>query len=298
MFDWDDLRIFLASARAESLSGAAQKLSIDAATVGRRLSRLETALKSTLLTRSPGGLKLTAAGARLFEAALQAEAAMEAVANATERDVVGGTVRLSVAEGFGSSLVAPALPALRAARPHLRIEMAAQAGILSPSKREVDVAVTLSAPHSSRVLVEPLTDYGLGLFASPDYLAKRGAPERVEELLDHEVVGYVDDLVYASELRYLDEILPDLRPTLSSSSLRGQREIIAAGGGIGVLPFFMAEGLTRVLADDVTLTRRFWLSTHQEVADTARVRAVRDWLKRLVRDRAEDLLGAANDDAG
>ncbi|HKT53499.1 MAG TPA: LysR family transcriptional regulator, partial [Caulobacteraceae bacterium] len=70
MFDWDDLRIFLAAARAGSLVGASQKLGVDAATAGRRITRLEGAFKSTLLTRSPTGLQLTAAGTSLFDIAL------------------------------------------------------------------------------------------------------------------------------------------------------------------------------------------------------------------------------------
>lgn len=290
MYDWDDLRIFLAAARAESLSGAAQRLVIDAATVGRRLSRLEASLKATLFTRSPGGLGLTAAGQHLLEAAIQAEAAMEAAGRATEGDVVGGIVRLSVAEGFGAAIVAPGLPAFRAAHPGLRIELAAQSGFLSTSKREADIAVTLSAPSSKRILVEPLTEYALGLFAAPDYLARAGAPRTIAALRNHEMVGYIDDLLYAPELRYLDEVLPQLMPTLTSSSIRAQREIVAAGGGIAVLPFFLASGLKRVLPDKVKLTRRFWLSTHRDVADTARVRAVRDWLKQEVQRNARRLL--------
>ncbi len=204
------------------------------------------------------------------------------VDRASERDVVGGTVRLSVAEGFGTIIVAPALPDLRRARPTLRVELAAQSGFLSPSKREADIAVTLSAPGEARLVVEPLTEYELGLFASEQYLGEMGAPTSIAALAGREIVGYVEDLIYASELRYLDEIRPGLTATLASTSIRAQREMIAAGGGIGVLPLFMATGLRRVLPRQVRLRRRFWLSTHRDVASLARVRIVREWLKMLV----------------
>ncbi len=288
MFDWDDLRVFLAAARAASLTGGAQVLGIDAATVGRRIARLESALKATLFVRSPGGLTLTAAGGRLLDTALRAEEAMETAAQAGEADALGGTVRISVAEGFGTAIVAPALPELRAARPGVRIELAATAGFLSPTKREVDIAVTLSAPDSPRVVVEPLTNYQLGLYASPDYLKRAGRPTAPADLTGFEVVGYVDDLVYAPELRYLDEVHPTLRPTLASSSITAQQRIIAAGGGIGILPCFMAEGLERILPE-ILLARRFWIGTHREVATTARVKAVRDWLRDLARGQAARL---------
>lgn len=290
MHDWDDLRHFIAVARFESLSAASQRLGVDAATVGRRIARLEAALKSTLFVRTRKGLQLTASGGRLLEAALEAEAAMGVVSRSGERDVVGGTVRLSVAEGFGTAIVAPALPALRAKMPRLTIELAAQSGFLSSSKREVDIAVTLSAPPTARVSVTPLTDYELGLYASPSYLSKHDVPANVDDLKRHEIVGYIDDLIYAPELNYLEEIRTGLRTTLSSSSIRAQREMIEAGGGIGVLPCFMSAGLTRILPAQVRLKRRFWLSTHRDVTELARVRAVVNWLKKLVKLKASKLL--------
>lgn len=288
MFDWDDVRIFIAAARAGSLGGAAQRLGIDAATVGRRVARLESTLKSTLVVRSTTGLQLTAAGAQLLDIGLEAESAMEAAARVTRPDTLAGVVRVSASEGFGVTLMAPALPELRLASPGLRIELAATSGFLSPTRREVDMAITLAAPDAARLIVEPLTPYQLALYASPAYLARRGAPLTVDDLPGFDIVGYIDDLIYAPELRYLDEVRPGLTPHLGSSSIRAQREIIASGGGVGVLPCFLAEGLERVLPS-ILIERRFWLSTHREVHDTARLRAVRVWLKSLCAARQASL---------
>jgi DNA-binding transcriptional LysR family regulator len=289
MFDWDDLRVFLAAARAGSLGVAGQRLGLDTTTVGRRVARLESALKSTLFVRSPQGLQLTASGAQLAEIAVHAETAIEAAEQVTRTDVVAGTVRISAAEGFGSSVLAPALPSLLAARPGLRVELAANAGFLSASRREVDMAITLSPPDAQRLVVEPLTRYELGLYAAPSYLAGVGTPREVSDLRDLQIVGYVNDLIYAPELRYLEEIWPDLRPTLASSSIQAQRAIIAGGGGVGVLPCFLAGPLTRLLPAKIRLERRFWLSTHKDVHGTARLRAVRGWLRDLVRTEVERL---------
>src|SRR5690606_28173444 len=148
-----------------------------------------------------------------------AESCMAAAARVAEPDVVAGTVRISASEGFGASVLAPALPSLLAQRPGLRVELAAHAGFFSPSRREVDMAITLSPPPPHRLVVEPLTEYELGLFASAAYLAKAGAPAAVDELPRFPIVGYVDDLLYAAELRYLDEVLPGLKPNLASSSI-------------------------------------------------------------------------------
>ncbi|MBD7940745.1 LysR family transcriptional regulator [Brevundimonas guildfordensis] len=289
MFDWDDLRVFLAAARAGSLATAAQRLGVDAATVGRRVARLETALKSTLLVRSAAGLQLTATGAQLLERALDAESAMEAAGRVTQPDLIAGAVRISASEGFGGAVLAPALPGLLAAHPGLNVELAASSGFLSPSRREVDMAITLSPADSPRLIVEPLTTYQLALYASAEHMQRHGVPESIDDLNRFDMVGYVDDLIYAPELRYLEEIRPNLRPRLASSSIRAQRDMVAAGGGIGVLPCFMAEGLTRVLADQVQIERRFWLSTHREVHGSARLKTVRRWIKALCRDEAPRL---------
>lgn len=290
-FDWDDVRIFMAAARAGSLTAAARGLGIDQATVGRRIARLETSLSCTLLTRSPSGLQRTAAGNRLFEAGLDIETSMLAAARTDETEGSAGAVRISASEGFGVSILAPALTGLRQQQPGLTIELAASSsGFLSPSRREVDMAVTLSAPADPRLSVEPLTDYQLALYAAPAYLAAAGEPASLQGLKAHDLTGYVEDLIYAPELRYLEEIAGGLRPAIASSSIRAQYEIIAAGGGIGVLPCFLADGLTPVLLDEVLLTRRFWISTHADVAGLARMRAVRRWLFDLVKARRPTLM--------
>lgn len=289
MFDWDDLRVFLAASRTGSLAAAGKRLGVDTATVGRRIARLETGLRATLFVRSRAGLQLTAAGAELAAKATDAEAVMGAVERTTRPDVVAGTVRISAAEGFGSAVLAPALPALAAARPGLRIELAAEAGFLSPTQREVDMAITLSPPHAQRLSVEPLTSYQLALYAAPAYLQAHGPPASLADLEGLRIVGYVDDLLYAPELRYLDEIRPGLKPTLASSSIRAQASIVAAGGGVGVLPCFLADGLIRVVPQ-VMLERRFWLSTHRDLQATARMRAVTAWLRDLVREARPTLM--------
>ncbi len=293
MKDWDDLRVFMAAARSGSLAGAALRLHMDPTTVGRRIQRLEASLKSTLLVRSPKGLQLTAAGARLREAGLSVETAIDTASEADGSGGVTGTVRISVSEGFGGQILAPALPAFIRTQPGLIIELVTNSGSLSPSMREVDMSVTLSPPRSARLMVEKLTDYELGLYASSAHLSEWGQPASLEALRDHQLVGYVDDLIYAPELRYLDEVLPDLRPRLMSSSIRAQMELLLAGAGLGVLPHFMAAqmpSLVRVLPEQVRIERSFWMSVHQDLKTTARLRAVRRWMVSLVQEQQDLLL--------
>jgi DNA-binding transcriptional LysR family regulator len=287
--EWDDLRFFLAAARSQSLQEASERVGCNRSTVARRIARLESILKATLFVRSADGLGLTAAGLALMRAAVEVEQSVQVAVDTARPEAVAGVVRISASEGFGAAILAPALPGLLATRPGLRIELAALAGFLSVSRREVDMAITLSPPVAHRVTVESLAGYQLALYASPGYLARAGEPDGVEALRQHHLVGYIDDLIYAPQLRYLDEIAAGLRPRLASASLLAQRTIIASGGGIGVLPCFLAEGLRPILTDSVLIKRTFWLSTNSDVSDTARIRAVRRWLVEQVEEEASRL---------
>lgn len=289
--NWDDLRVFIAAARAGSFTQASLRLNMDASTVARRIARLETSLRSTLVTRSPQGLKLTATGARIFDASTAVESAMESTEAVNDHGAVRGTVRISAFEGLGSAVVAPAIPALMEKHPGLRIELIANAGFLSPSIREVDIGISLSPPDTPRLIGELLGDCELGLYAADRFLQKHGPIETVAQLGTLPFVGYIDDLLYPPELRYLPDILPGLDPTMTSSSVRAQLEIIRAGGAVGVLPCFLAmtagTDLKRVLASEVRIRRTLWIAAHKDVGETARVRAVYRWLHKLVLDDPE-----------
>jgi len=278
----------MAAARAGSFAQAASRLTVDASTVARRVAQLETSMRATLVARSPQGLKLTATGARLFDAGALVESAMETTETINEPGSVRGTVRISAFEGLGSTIVAPAIPALMAKHPGLRIELIANAGFLSPSIREIDVGISLSPPDTPRVAGELLGECELALYASHDFLDAHDPIESLEQLPDMPLVGYIDDLLYPPELRYLSDIHPGLSPTMTSSSVRAQLEIIRAGGAIGVVPCFLAmtaaPELVRVLSDQVSIRRTLWIAAHRDVSKTARVRAVYRWLHGLVSD--------------
>jgi DNA-binding transcriptional LysR family regulator len=113
-WQWDDVRFFLAVARAGSLSGAARALGVGHVTVGRRITLLEKRLGVTLLNRTPDGFATTSAG----QAILRECVAMESAAMDLERIVAGrdslvaGSVRVTTTEALAYQLVAPAIAAL------------------------------------------------------------------------------------------------------------------------------------------------------------------------------------------
>lgn len=286
--NWSDLQDFLAIARAGKLASAAEASGVDATTMGRRLRRLERALGQRLFEQTREGQVPTEAGEALLIRAEAMERAAAGIGETTESDGAGvtGTLRVALPEGIGSTFLARHLGEFAAMHPRLVIDLAITPGLLSPTKREADLAIVLSRPRSGPLIAGKLTDYALRLYASRAYLAEHGRPQRTADLASgHRLVGYVPDLLHMPELRHLDRLHPGLEPTLRSSSINAQHQMVAAGAGLGVLHCFAADRDIDLvpLFPSERITRTYWLVTHRDTHQLARVQAFRNWLVRLVR---------------
>jgi DNA-binding transcriptional LysR family regulator len=282
MTDWDDLRIFLAVARSESLSGAGKTLKIDPATVGRRIARLEDALSSRLFAKSPQGYTLTDEGARLVP---HAEAAEQAMAGALDEvqgraATLSGQVRIGAPDGCANYLLPQVVAAICDENPGLEVQIVALPRVFNLSRREADMAIAVSPPSAGRLTVQRLTDYRLHLAASRDYLARHGTPATPADLQDHRIVGYIPDMIFDKELDYLAEIgAPDV--PLASNSVSVQLNWLRQGAGVGMVHDFAmpsAPELVKVLENEIALTRAFWLIRH---ADDRRVERLNRFADRL-----------------
>lgn len=286
--NWDDIRAFLAVARAGQLARAAPALGVDATTVSRRLRRLEKALGQTLFEQHRDGQRLTRAGEQLLARAEEMEHAI-ATLDTGGASGLEGLVRISTAEGFGTRFVAPRLATLAARYPGMTVDLVANSGFLSPSKRETDIAITLTRPRRGPVVTRKLADYALGVYAAPALLTALPPIEQPADLARQPLVGYVPDFIYAPELNYLDEVVPGLAPRFRSTSINAQARMTAAGAGIAVLPCFIGDsegGIVRILPE-VEIRRSFWLVTHQDTRNVPRIRRATDWLAEIAgADRA------------
>lgn len=281
--DWDDLRVFLAVARRESLSAAGKALRIDPATVGRRISRLEDSLGARLFVKSPQGYALTETGARLVPRAEAAEAALRGVDEAAETpEGLTGQIRLGAPDGCANYLLPQVLAQMCDRHPGLEVQLVALPRVFNLSKREADMAIGVSRPEAGRLVVQKLTDYRLHLAASRSYLAAHAPIAARADLKAHRLVGYIPDMIFDKELDYLAE-LGLAAPPLASNSVSVQLNFLRAGAGVGVVHDFAlpaAPDLQRILPDDISLTRSFWLIRH---ADDARVPRLTRFAEDLVR---------------
>lgn len=294
--NWDDLRLLLDVSRHPRLADVATRTGLDATTISRRLRRLETDLGLELFERTPKGHILTPAGQAVADRAEQLEHTASEIATLSESEgpLAAGRVRLGVPEGLGSLLIAPAMGRFAVRYPHLGLDLIALSGFVSVPKREADMSIMLTRPKAGRLKVRKLSDYALHLYAHPDYLARTGPIHTVAGLAEHSLIGYVDDLIYSTQLRYHEEIAPGLTPRFCSPSIVAQWQMARTGAGIAVLPHFIAgedTALVPVLPQEVSLRRTFWLAVHEDVHTTSRVRAAGEFLDDLFSEAAGKLLG-------
>ena len=269
--DWDDLRVFLAVARSESLSGAGRFLRIDPATVGRRVARLEDAIGARLFVKGPQGYALTDEGGRLLDHAERAEAAVLGAAEAlTGPEGLTGQIRIGAPDGCANYLLPQVLARICDANPGLEVQIVALPRVFNLSKREADMAIAVSRPEAGRLTVQKLADYHLHLAASRDYLADHPPILGPQDLAAHRFVGYIPDMIFDKELDYLTAIGVAAVP-LASNSVSVQLNWLRHGAGVGVVHDFAlpaAPELCRVIPDQISLNRAFWLIRH---ADDGRI---------------------------
>ncbi len=266
---WDDLKVFLAVARAESLSGAGKKLRVDPATVGRRIARLEASFGAPLFAKSPTGYALTDAGQRLLGHATRMEHVMD---EATEEMVGGrgglsGQIRIGAPDGSANFLLPKVCAEIGARNPELEIQIIALPRVFSLSKREADLVISVSPPTAGRrLVVQKIADYKLHLAAAETYLDAHEPITSLNDLRHHRMIGYVQDMIFDKELDYLSETGLE-RVNLSSNSVSVQINWVRQGGGVAIVHDFSMPhvgGLRKILTDQVSLTRTFYLVRHAD----------------------------------
>ena len=290
---WDDLRIFLAVAREESLSAAGRVLKLDPATVGRRIARLEAALEVPLFVKSPQGYTLSAAGERLLshgEAAEQAmRAGIDALAGPSGR--LSGSFRIGAPDGCANYLLPQVCTRIAEANPGLDIQILALPRVVNLSRREADMAITVSPPTAGQLLVQKITDYHLHLVASRRYLRDHPPVESLDDLRGRRLIGYIPDMIFDAELDYLTDLGIDRVP-LASNSVPVQLKLVVHGAGLCVAHDFCLPAhrpLRKVLADQIGLTRSFYLVRHQGDQRSERLNRFAEQLCEGLRDEVAQL---------
>jgi DNA-binding transcriptional LysR family regulator len=274
---------------------------VDHTTVSRRIKALEACLGAALFARTLAGHALTPAGLALLPKAEGMEKAALAVRHADpavpdDPGGLAGVVRVGATEGFGAAVLAPLLARLGQAHPRLTPDLLAVPRAVHLSKREADIVISLERPSRGPYVVTKLCDYRLHLYASRGYLAAHGPIRTRDDLAGHPFIGYVDDLLYSNELRFLSELYRPDAHALRSTSVTAQVQATVAGAGIAILPGFLAGAqptLARILPRAANFTRSFWMCMPEENKAVPRVVAVWQHIKQHVAPHMQALTGSA-----
>lgn len=275
--DWDDMRTFLAIARARTLSGAARALGVRQSTMSRRFEALERRAGARLLQKTPQGYALTPLG----EAVLANAERMEAEAMAVERTVQGrdvalsGVVRVTTVEVLATHLLPHAVAAVQQRHPGISVDVLPETRSLSLSRREADLAIRMARFEGNELVCRRVGRLAHGLYASPAYLAAHGAPAERPE--GQAIITLLEDQAHFAEARWLEQCVPQARVALRTNSRDVQLAAARAGLGVICLSRYMADrqpDLVRIEGPGPAPVREIWLGVHEDLRRMPRMRAM------------------------
>jgi DNA-binding transcriptional LysR family regulator len=190
MTNLEDLAVFVRIASAGSLSEAARSLGMSLTVVSKRLARLEQTLGVRLVNRSSRRISLTDDGESLLPNATDILARVEeAQADLQTRSTqASGILRVTATIAFASSQIAPRLGRFLENNPGLKIQLLSTDRMLDIVRDNVDVAIRQALLEDSDLVSRTIAPDRRVLVASPDYVARHGAPKVPQDLASHRCI--------------------------------------------------------------------------------------------------------------
>jgi DNA-binding transcriptional LysR family regulator len=284
MANWDLVRIFLEVARIGSFRAAAEQLNMSANFLSKRISSLESAYKTTLMTRHVDGIRLTPEGRQVLESAKLMEEASFGLDRALSQttSALSGEVRLAVTEGLGTFWLAPRLVEFQRAYPGLLVDLKCEMRSADVLRLEADVAVQLEEPENPDLKRIKIGRLHVVPFVSPSYAEIYSMPKDMDDLRqNHRVV--IQDAgqtkgkeMYEKYGRREQLGFVAMRNNVSTAHLWS----IAKGAGVGWLPTYVpALGDPLIPLDlGVKFELDIWLAYHPDAKKIPRVRQLIEWI--------------------
>lgn len=284
MFDWNDLKYFIAIARSGSTLAAAKTLRLSQSTVHRRLEELEKQLGQQLVVRHPTGYRLTELGEELrsyAERVEQTTADFERRASAWGKDV-RGTVRVTCPDEVGSRLLASGLiDKFHARYPSARVEFVMSDRNLDLAKGQADIAIRGVIPTEDALVGRKIADSSWAVYASKSYVDRYGGIKRPEDINHHSVVLFDGRMRDHRSAQWLRSVAPDARIAARANNMPAMLLAVRSSAGMAPLPVIIGEkddALVRVLGPIQDIATPFFLLMHQDMKRTPRVRAFFDFI--------------------
>ncbi len=281
--DWNQLKAFLETAEAGSLSAAARKLGLSQPTLSRQVAAIETQLGVALFERVGGSMTPTATGLALLEHARTMGAAAQdlQLAATGHSQATDGLVTVSASHTIAAYVLPPVIAALRAKAPGLVVEIVASDALSDLQRREADIAVRHVRPDQPDLIGKMMREGTAGFYASRLWVEKHGHPKTADDATRCDWVGldrrgqYLQYLHLHGLMVRAEQFVCHTENSLTSWALVQQ--------GLGIAPVMdeiapQLPGLVRVLDDVPPIRFPIWLVTHKELRTARRIRLVFDAL--------------------
>lgn len=279
MFNWNDLRHFLAVSRHGSTIAAAKSLKVSQSTVHRRIEVLEGQIGRHLVVRHATGYRLTEFGTALVPLAEQVEASVASVERfVTAADVLmGGAVRVTCSKSIGYRLMQSGLlDAFQKRHPSLRVELIMGDRFFDLGKGEADVAIRAGEQDDDTLIGRKIAAVQWALYSSRSYIDRHGRIDKPEDLNDHAVVEFDGELKTHAAAKWLKAVAPRARASALSNSVPGLLMTVKSGAGLAPLPMPLASketDLVALLSPIHGLESNVYLLTHPDLRRMPRVQA-------------------------
>lgn len=287
--DWDLLRIFLAVAEAGSFTQAGKSVALSQSAVSRQVAKLEMSLGVSLFHRHPRGLVLTEQGEGFFKTVKEMSAKLaiaEAVINES-RERPEGPLKITTTVGFGSAWLTSRMNEFIALFPDISVTLLLTDSLeLDLSTGDADVAIRFAPQSQPNLIQRRLMSIRYHVFASKDYLAKYGTPQRASDLDDHHIIVYGEETpAPISDINWLlkadAEEDRQREPALRVNSVYGIYRAVLSGLGIAALPYYMSDEsteLVEILSELRGPSFDVFFVYPEELRHSKRITSVRDFL--------------------
>ena len=294
--DWDKLRVFYAVAEAGSFTHAGEMLNLSQSAVSRQVGALEEVLQVPLFHRHARGLMLTEQGEILYKTAREILSKLNmAEARIIEsRERPKGPLKITTTIAFGSVWLAPRLKEFLEANPDIDVSLMLTDDELDLSMRQADVAIRLTAPTQSDLIQRRMMTLRYHVFAAPAYLQRHGSPRTVEDLDNHRLVVFGEDI--RPPLTTLNWLLEaglkngnKRKAFLRVNSTYGIFRAVQSGIGLGALPHYLNQetgNLVAVLPEIRGPELDMYFVYPEELRHSSRIALFRDFMLRKVEELA------------
>jgi len=274
--NWNNLKYFVATAEAGSMTRAGRRLGVSAATIGRHIDNLQDELGISLMRRGRNGISLSEAGILLAKSANSITSQLYDF----ERQALllnHGRRKSPATEPIISEILSPNLPTLFSENPHLKIELISSTKVANLDHQEADLAIRLFKPEGDTLIAKRLPDIQMACFSSNAYLKNKdiNAIDLAQEnlLVFSEVYGKIAEVKWVNDQSLNSSIV------LRSSSSRSLLEAAKNGLGVAIVARFLGKlhHLTEVPAKKIP-NRQAWLISHRETKAQADIHLIKRWI--------------------